>query len=76
MEKTELPADVKYLPVEQSCCSLLIVISGHCLISANEGPSTPCAAGHVYFVAAGTRLVVNSLEDGVQYYKTHVNMQE
>lgn len=77
VEKTELPAGTEYNPEVRTCCFILIVMSGECLITANNENDvvTTCSQGHVFFIAAGTSLVVTALSEDVVYYKAHVNME-
>jgi len=76
VEKTELPADTEYTPEVRTCCFILIVMSGECIITVNgENDTTTCSQGHVFFVAAGTSFKVTALSEGAVYYKAHVNME-
>lgn len=88
VERTELPAGADYAPAVRTCCFLLLVMAGECVITSStnndsnntagvdsESVSVSLSQGHVYFVAAGTSLTVKALSAGVVYYKAHVNMQ-
>lgn len=77
VEKTELPPDVDYSPAVRSCCYLLLVMAGECVITstATGAVSVSVSQGHVYFVSAGMNLTVKAMSAGVVYYKAHVNMQ-
>ena len=78
VEKTELPADVEYAPEARACCCILIVMAGACEVTVNDEATascTPCAQGHVFFIAAGTSMSVRALAEGAVYYEAHVNMQ-